>query len=101
MFLGRCSAIGDPHYRTFDGKYYSFMGHCKYVLAQDSVANTFVVIVDNFPCGTDNSQACTKTVTVHFNTTDVHLKRGSSVAINGEDLAMFPYKHNGKVHLLS
>lgn len=77
------------------------MGHCKYVLAQDSVANTFVVIVDNFPCGTDNSQACTKTVTVHFNTTDVHLKRGSSVAINGEDLAMFPYKHNGKVHLLS
>ena len=103
MFSGVCSAIGDPHYRTFDGKYYSFMGQCQYILAQDAVNKRFLVIVDNFPCGTDNTQSCTKTVTVIFNTTEVlevHLKRGSSVAINGQDLSMFPYKHQGNTDLI-
>ncbi|XP_028403857.1 mucin-2-like isoform X2 [Dendronephthya gigantea] len=95
MCPGICSATGDPHYRTFDGKYFSFMGQCKYVLAQDAVADTFLVVVDNFPCGADNTQACTKTVTVHFNITKVYLKRGSQVEINGQDLIMFPYKQNG------
>ena len=97
LLSGVCSAVGDPHYRTFDGKYYSFMGHCKYLLAEDAIDKSFSVVVDNFPCGPDNSQSCTKTVTVYFNTTNIHLKRGSSVSANGEDLAAFPYKHNGKV----
>ena len=96
---GRCSATGDPHYRTFDGKYYSFMGHCQYVLAQDAVSSKFAVTVDNFPCGTDNTQGCTKTVSVLFNSTSVHLKRGSSVAVNGQDLSIFPYKSDGKAYL--
>ncbi len=101
MFSGMCSAIGDPHYRSFDGKYYSFMGQCKYILAQDAVDNRFLVVVDNIPCGTDNSQACTKTVTVYFNRTNVHLKRGSLVSVNGEDLTMFPYKNNGKAFIIA
>lgn len=100
IYSGTCSATGDPHYRSFDGKFFSFMGHCKYVLAQDAVANTFLVVADNFPCGADNSQACTKTVTVHFNNTKIYLNRGSQVEINGQDLTMFPYKHNGNVNFI-
>ncbi|CAD5116778.1 DgyrCDS5627 [Dimorphilus gyrociliatus] len=34
MTLHRCSAAGDPHYRTFDGLRLDFMGTCKYTLAK-------------------------------------------------------------------
>ena len=32
-----CQGNGDPHYRTFDGKNYDFMGDCKYYLVNTIV----------------------------------------------------------------
>ncbi|KAK7083100.1 hypothetical protein SK128_014119 [Halocaridina rubra] len=43
----RCASVGDPHYTTFDGRRYDFMGKCSYYLVQ---ASDFSIEAENTPC---------------------------------------------------
>lgn len=75
---GVCTVFGDPHYRTYDGKFFSFQGPCKYLLSADCVGRTFSIRVTNDARNTKNS-AWTKTISlrVHgrFASTDGNRRR--------------------------
>lgn len=34
-----CSAWGDSHYKTFDGKIYDYQGQCDYIFAKGIIEN--------------------------------------------------------------
>ncbi|CAH1270698.1 CSMD1 [Branchiostoma lanceolatum] len=47
---GVCSASGDPHYTTFDGRRHHFQGYCSYTFAKDCGDNSvFTVETKNVP----------------------------------------------------
>ncbi|XP_077160383.1 SCO-spondin-like isoform X2 [Paroedura picta] len=78
---GMCVATGDPHYITFDGRAYSFLGDCEYILARES-SGAFSITAENVPCGTSGT-TCTKSVMVLLGNTVIHLLRGKDITVNG------------------
>lgn len=44
----RCGAIGDPHYLTFDGKHFDFMGKCSYYLLKTD--DDLEITAENVAC---------------------------------------------------
>lgn len=79
---GICTVFGDPHYKTFDGKFFSFQGMCKYQLTSDCVGHTFSIRVTNDGRNTKSS-SWTKTVTLKVNNLKVNLGQKMRVKVNG------------------
>ena len=69
------------------------MGRCEYVLAKDSINNTFEVRQVNEPCG-NGEPSCTKSLTVIFPNVTIQLLRGS-VMVNDTDIVL-PATYGGK-----
>lgn len=55
----RCAAVGDPHYQTFDGRRYNFMGKCSYYLLQ---TENYTVDAENVACDGRISEVCLFTI---------------------------------------
>ncbi|KAI7792293.1 SCO-spondin [Triplophysa rosa] len=92
LCAGTCVATGDPHYITFDGRYFSFLGDCEYVLAQET-SGLFGVTAENVPCGS-TGVTCTKSVTLTVGNTAIHLLRGKAVTVNGIPVTL-PKSYSG------
>lgn len=111
----RCAAIGDPHYSTFDGKRYDFMGKCSYYLMQtremsveaENVACSGAISENmNFlPSFTTEMPSCTKSLTIKFNDDAgqlrvIKLKQGGFVLLDGFEVPKLPRElSNGAVKI--
>uniref|UniRef100_A0A3Q1CSZ2 Uncharacterized protein n=1 Tax=Amphiprion ocellaris TaxID=80972 RepID=A0A3Q1CSZ2_AMPOC len=86
-----CSGWGDPHYVTFDGKYYSFQQNCTYILIKEiNIKYNFTVLIDNENCDASGTVTCVKALTVLYKSYTVILtqqripKTVTMVSINGK-----------------
>lgn len=79
---GVCTVFGDPHYKTFDGKFFSFQGACKYQLTSDCENHTFSIRVTNDARQAKHS-SWTKTVTFKMADIKINLGQKLRVKVNG------------------
>ncbi|XP_033096051.1 mucin-5AC-like, partial [Anneissia japonica] len=91
---GICTAWGDPHFTSFDGKRFDLHGDCDYELAsnhynkQDDGFEPFRIVIKNVPCGVAGV-TCTKSVKFTIGSgrdkDKVHLVRGKPMHVTSRN----------------
>ncbi|XP_011835543.1 PREDICTED: IgGFc-binding protein-like [Mandrillus leucophaeus] len=96
-----CQASGDPHYTTFDGRRFDFMGTCVYVLAQTCGTrpglHRFAVLQENVAWG-NGRVSVTRVITVQVGNFTLRLEqRQRKVTVNGVDMKLPVVLANGQI----
>ncbi|XP_057605487.1 zonadhesin [Hippopotamus amphibius kiboko] len=85
-----CFTYGDPHYFTFDGRRFDFMGKCTYILAQpcgNSTEPFFRVTVENEERGQEGV-SCLSKVYVTLSETAITLLKGRHTLVGGQRVTL-------------
>ncbi|KAF7242403.1 IgGFc-binding protein [Varanus komodoensis] len=96
-----CSASGDPHYTSFDGRRYDFMGTCIYQLvglcSDDPTLKPFTINVENNNRG-NKKVSYTKVVTVEAYNLSIVLSQEHPrrIQVNGA-FANLPFYHGDRI----
>ncbi|PIK39863.1 putative SCO-spondin-like [Apostichopus japonicus] len=91
-----CSAIGEGHYQTFDGRSYSFVGDCRYTLLEE-VNGTYSVEVENVQCGSGGI-TCTRTIEITLGESEkITLVKGGDISVNDVAIQVPKYYANWKI----
>uniref|UniRef100_A0A8C6GC66 Mucin-2 n=1 Tax=Mus spicilegus TaxID=10103 RepID=A0A8C6GC66_MUSSI len=98
-----CQASGDPHYVTFDGRRFDFMGTCVYVLAQTCGnrpgLHQFTVLQENEAWG-NGKVSVTKVITVLVANYTLRLEQSQwKVKVNGVDTKLPVVLDGGKIRV--
>uniref|UniRef100_A0A673MI09 Intestinal mucin-like protein n=1 Tax=Sinocyclocheilus rhinocerous TaxID=307959 RepID=A0A673MI09_9TELE len=97
-----CEGWGDPHYRTFDGHFYSYQGNCTYVLMEEiSPRFNLKIDIESVYCDPVEHVSCPRSIIVSYNNLVITLINHN--LIGGADLEAFennkkiplPYTRNG------
>uniref|UniRef100_UPI00358FE499 IgGFc-binding protein-like n=1 Tax=Myxine glutinosa TaxID=7769 RepID=UPI00358FE499 len=89
-----CTGSGDPHYSTFDGKHFSYMGTCPLLLAAPCASSTlnWSVQVQNDHRTGKKSISWTRDVHIDVDYIRVSFLKGYGVQLNGSNIRL-PYEH--------
>ncbi|XP_049330378.1 mucin-2-like isoform X2 [Astyanax mexicanus] len=97
-----CEGWGDPHYKTFDGHFYSHQGNCTYVLMEEiRPKHNLKIYIDNVNCDPREFVSCPRALIVSYNGVVITLRNNNLIgaakleALFGHTSLKLPFAKNG------